>query len=164
MNVTHLRSGMFCVGLAVVLAGPAAFAQNDAFIGTWVLNAAQSTFPLGGQPSSMTLVVTDAGGGKLKSVSDISMSGLAIHGEVTFAVDGQDYVPISTPPLPAGTSVTQSSEPVSGRVYKTTVKVNGVVITTMLNELSEDGQTLTVTSTGEGPAAGANSVYVLDRQ
>ena len=109
-------------------------------------------------------VVSDAGGGKLKSVSAITMSGFAVNGEVTFAVDGQDYVPTSTPPAPAGMAITQSSERVSDNAYKTSVKVNGEVMTTMLNELSADGQTLTVSSTGAGPAAGMNSVYVLERQ
>jgi hypothetical protein len=111
----------------------------------------------------MTLVVSDAGGGKLKSVSDLSMSGFAIKGEVTFAVDGQDYVPTSTPPPPPGTAITQSSTPVSERVYETSVKLNGQVVSTMRNEVSEDGQTLTIASTGAGPAAGVTSTFVLDR-
>jgi len=164
MNTARFRSVTRSLGLALVLAGPAALAQDDPFIGRWALNAAKSTFPAGGAPESMTLVVSDAGGGQLKSVSDISMSGFTIRGEITFAVDGQDYTPVSTPPAPPGMAVTQASERVSDRVYKTSIKVNGQVVSTMLNEVSEDGKTLTVTSTGEGPAAGANSVYVLDRQ
>ena len=149
MNVARFRTAV--VSLCLALASSVAFAQGDGFIGTWVLNAAKSTFPPGGQPDSMTIVVSDAGGGKLKSVSAITMSGFAVNGEVTFAVDGQDYVPTSTPPAPAGMAITQSSERVSDNAYKTSVKVNGEVMTTMLNELSADGQTLTVSSTGAGP-------------
>lgn len=164
MKFRRSRTIMRSVCLAFVLASPAASAQDNPFIGTWVLDPAKSAFPPGGQPNSMTIVVTDAGGGKLKSVSEVAMTGFTVQGEVTFAVDGQDYVPTSTPPPPPGVAVTQSSERVSDSVYKTSVKVNGQLMTTMLNEVSADGQTLTITSTGEGPAAGADSVYVLDRQ
>ena len=164
MNIRRFRSLIESLCLALVLASSAASAQDNPFIGTWVLDPAKSTFAPGGQLSSMTLVVSDAGDGKLKSVSDVTMSGFTIHGETTFAVDGEDYVPSSTPPPPPGVAVTQSSEQVSDSAYKTSVKVNGQLMTTMLNEVSADGQTLTVTTTGEGPAAGAASVFVLDRQ
>jgi hypothetical protein len=102
MKIARFRSGASAFSLVLVLASAAAFAQGDPLIGTWVLNGAKSTFPPGAQPQSMTLVVSDAGGGKLKSVSNITINGTTIQGEVTFAVDGQEYVPTSTPPPPAG--------------------------------------------------------------
>jgi hypothetical protein len=150
--------------LALVLMSPAAFAQDNPFIGTWVLNPEKSTFARGAEIGTMTVVVTDAGGGEFKSVTDYSMSGLAIQTEITFAIDGQDYAAVSTPPPPPGAAVTQSAERVSESVYTTSTKVNGQLITTARNEVSADGQTLTISSTGVGAIAGFDNIWVFDRQ
>jgi hypothetical protein len=144
--------------------GPAAFSQENPFIGTWVLNAEKSAFAAEAPLDSLTLVVSDAGGGKLKSVSDLSMSGFAIHGELTFAVDGQDYESVVTPAPPAGTTITTSYTRVSEKIYEISNKLNGQVISTGHYEVSEDGKTLTVSTTGTGPATGVNSTAVLDRK
>lgn len=162
MNVTRSRSA--ALSLCLALAGSAALAAEDPFIGTWVLNAAKSQFPPGAQPDSTTIVVSDAGDGMLKSVSDTSTGGLTIHGEVTFAVDGKDYTPVSTPPPPPGATVTQSSERIGERAYKTSIKMNGEVAVTMLSEVSVDGKTLTISSASAGAATGVTSVMVLDRK
>ena len=77
------------------------------------------------------------------------MLGNAVHSEVTFAIDGKDYAPVVTPAPPGGMpAITQSYEPVSARSYKGTVKVAGQLVATSLNEVSGDGKTLTITTTG----------------
>jgi hypothetical protein len=160
MSISRSRSitSSFCLALA--LASPAAFPQDNPFIGTWVLNTEKSTSPPGAEIRTMTVVVSDAGGGEFKSVTDYSMSGFAIHTEITFAVDGHDYAAVSTPPPPPGAAVTQSAERVSDRIWTTSMKANGQVVATAHNEVSADGQTLTISSTG----AGVDSIWVLDRQ
>ena len=80
-----------------VLAGDA-----DAFLGTWTLNAAKSSLPQGGAPTDVTLTVTDAGGGKYKSVTEAAVAGQSFKVEITFAIDGKDYVPVVTPAPPGG--------------------------------------------------------------
>ena len=59
--------------------------------------SAKSTLPQGGPPISMTLTISDAGGGKYKSVTEMSAAGQPYTVEITFAVDGKDYAPVVTP-------------------------------------------------------------------
>ncbi|HVS22618.1 MAG TPA: hypothetical protein VMU03_02740 [Gammaproteobacteria bacterium] len=153
--------------LAVALAERAASAADeDKFLGTWALNAAKSSAPAGGVPSSATVVLSKTGeAGTYKSVSDFNLAGTALHSEITFTIDGKDYTPVSTPAPPPGTpSVTQSFERVGSSAYKASVKVNGTTVATILNEVSADGKTLTSTTTGAGAAAGVMATLVFDRK
>ena len=150
--------------LAVALAERAALAADeDKFLGTWALNAAKSSAPAGSVPSSATVVLSKTGeAGTYKSVSDFNLAGTALHSEITFAIDGKDYTPVNTPaPPPGAPSVTQSFERVGSSAYKTLVKVSGTAVATILNEVSADGKTLKVTTTGAGPAAGAGATATL---
>jgi hypothetical protein len=142
-------------------------ADEDKFLGTWALNAGQSKAPggAGGLPTNATVVVTKAGSGMYKSVSDTTMSGISAHSEITFATDGKDYAPVVTPaPPPGAASITQSFERVSATAYKGSIKLNGQVIATTMNEVSTDGKTFTITTTGVGPAAGVVATMVFDRK
>jgi len=153
-----------CLGLA--LARGAAFAADmDKFIGTWELNASKSQIPGGATPDKATVVVTDAGGGKLKSVSDTNMSGQNVHAELTFAADGKDYTPVTTPaPPPGSPTITESFERVSANVYKTELKMSGQTIATLMQEVSADGKSLKVTTQGVGAAANVTSTMVFDKK
>jgi hypothetical protein len=136
----------------------------DAFVGTWVLNAAKSKLPGGLVPDSVTMVVTDAGAGKYKTVSDTAMAGVTAHSEITFAFDGKEYAPVTTPAQPGMPPVTQVSERVSDSSYTTSVRVGGELIATTLSEVSSDGKSLTMTTKGEGEYASVSSVMVFERK
>ena len=152
--------------LVLVLAERAAFAADeDKFLGTWVLNIEKSKAPQGAMPTSATVVISKTGPGTYKSVSDTSLAGISSHSEIAFATDGKDYSPVVTPAPPPGTpAVTQSFERVSAAAYKGAVKLGGEVIATVLNEVSADGKTLTITTTGVGPAANVVIIMVCDRK
>jgi hypothetical protein len=163
------RLGFVTLCLVLALASGAALAGDaDAFLGTWVLNSAKSTLPQGVPPVDFTLTVTDAGGGKYKSVTDMSVVGQAYKVEITFALDGKDYAPVVTPALPGGAPpTTQSYERVSARSYKSSTKLNGQVAATSTSEVSADGKTMTVTTTtaaGAGAPAGVVNKLVFDKK
>lgn len=160
----RLGFAALCVGIA--LARGAAFAADtDAFLGTWVLNAAKSQVPQGAMPDKATIVVSDGGAGKLKTVSDTTMVGTAIHAEITFAIDGKDYAPITTPaPPPGSPTILESFERVSPLAVKAALKLNGETIATVLQEVSADGKTLKMTTTGLGAAAGVTSLMTFDKK
>ena len=164
MEVSKRFAFTLCLGLA--LASGATFAADlDKFIGTWELNASKSEVPGGATPDKATVVVTDAGAGKVKSVSDTAMAGQQIHSELTFAADGKDYTPVTTPAMPPGSpTITEAFERVSATVYKTDLKMNGQTIATLMNEVSADGKTLKVTTQGVGAAAGVTSTMVFDKK
>ncbi len=155
-----------CV-VSVVLGAFFLFASADAqsaFLGSWVLDPARSTGAPGMAPTAGALQITDAGGGKYTSVSEATVAGVAGRSEVTFAIDGQDYATTSTPQPPGAPAVTQAVERVSDSVYKISIKVNGQLVATALNELSADGNTLTQTMTGIGQFEMLSGTTVFQRK
>jgi len=160
---SRFAAAFLALGLAVGLTGRAALAGDaDAFLGTWTLNAAKSTLPQVGAQMDVTLNVSDAGGGKYKSVTEASVAGQAYKVEITFAIDGKDYVPVVTPAPPGGTpAMSQSYERVSAKSYKSASKMNGQVLATSTSEVSADGKTMTVTTTAAAGGAGAGTVNKL---
>jgi hypothetical protein len=163
--VNHARLTFALLGtFALAQSAPPAFADEDRFLGTWVLNAAKSNGPPGTVPESSTVVVSEAGSGTYKSVSDSVIAGGAVHTEVTYAADGKDYTPVTTPARPGAPAVTQSFERIDATTYKISVKVNGQVVVTVLEEVSTDGRTMTITTTGTGRLAGVSNVTVFDKK
>jgi len=160
---SRFAAAFLALGLAVGLTGRAALAGDaDAFLGTWTLNAAKSTLPQVGAQMDVTLTVSDAGGGKYKSVTEASVADQAYKVEITFAIDGKDYVPVVTPAPPGGTpAMSQSYERVSAKSYKSASKMNGQVLATSTSEVSADGKTMTVTTTAAAGGAGAGTVNKL---
>jgi hypothetical protein len=137
---------------------------DDPFIGTWVLNPAKSKGPEGTVAQAATLVLSEVGDGRYKSVNDYRMLGIDIHAEVTFALDGQDNEVVQTPTQPGALPLVQSFERIDERAVKVTIKVGGQVVATVMEEVSGDGRTLTATTTGVGQYASISNVTVLDKQ
>jgi hypothetical protein len=166
MKLTPRFAGpLIAFALVVGLAGPAALAGDaDALLGAWTLNTAKSSLPPGAPPIGVTLTVTDAGGGKYKSVTETSVAGQAYKVEVTFAIDGKDYAPVITPAPPAGSpTTTQSYEKVSAKAYKSVLKMNGQVAATSTSEVSADGKVMTVKTTATGGGDALNTL-VFDKK
>jgi hypothetical protein len=164
-NAARLAFVVFFTGLSVSLATAPAFADENLLLGTWVLDREKSEGQPGALPDSWTLVVTDLGSGMYKSVSDNMMAGIHGHEELIFATDGKDYEPIRTPKLPDDMPrITQSYERVNAMTYKVSMKLDGKVIATALEQVSADGMTLTATTTGIGQFAAISSVAVFARK
>jgi hypothetical protein len=161
-----LSQRMCVVSIALgALASVSTVQGQGALVGSWVLDPASSTaVAREALPTAGTLEITDAGGGKYTSVSEATMAGVSGRSEVTFAIDGKDYTTTSTPVPPGAPTVTQAVERVSESVYKLSIKVNGQLIATTLNELSADGKTLTQTTTGIGQFAVLTSTSVFRRK
>jgi hypothetical protein len=160
------RSGSvaWLASLTLLLALPPAFAAEDPFLGTWVLNSAKSKGPPGTVPDSMTLVISDLGSGMFKSETASVMAGMTVHTDLTFAADGKDYVPVTTPTMPGSATIAEAIERVNDTTYKVSVKVKGLLIATILEEVSADGKTLTTTTTGVGQFAAISNVVILDKK
>src|SRR4051794_35364917 len=163
---SRFAASLLAFALAAGLPAGAALAGDaDAFLGTWTLNAAKSTLPPGTPTVDLTLTVTDAGGGKYKSVTDTGVAGQSFKIEITFAIDGKDYAPVITPAPPGGVPpTTQSYERVSAKSYKSSVKMNGQPVATSTSEVSADGKVMTVTTIGTGAAAGVGNTLVFDKK
>ncbi len=154
---------VFAIVLGLVLAPFGSIQAQDAFIGSWVLDAANSKGPPGMVATSGTLEITAAGGGKYTSVSEATIGGMTGRSEITFSVDGKDYAVTTTPAQP-GATITQSIARETDTVYKSDLKVNGQLIATAVTEISSDGKTLTQTTTGVGQFAALSGATVFQRK
>ena len=150
-GTTRYALAALLAGLTFSVQSPSALAQELRFVGTWVLDPAQSKAPL--MPSSSTVVISELGGGKFKSVSDTAAGGQQVHSELTFAVDGKDYALQTNPAPPAGTVITQSFAQVSATSYETTLKLRGQEVARSVQELGPDGKTMKITSTASTNAS-----------
>ncbi|HXZ67518.1 MAG TPA: hypothetical protein VEH07_02915 [Alphaproteobacteria bacterium] len=125
-------------------------AASSKFLGAWTLDLSKAPPPAAGAPpapKSVTLVTSDAGGGKWKSAVDVvGADGKTTHQESTYTLDGKpnavtgdanvDSIEVTCPD--ANTMVVAESK--AGKpVSKVTVK------------LSADGKQQTATIEGTGP-------------
>jgi len=146
------RSALIAVVVtAMGLAGASAnAAPNPKFLGTWVLDMSKAPAPAAGAPAgpkSLTLVTSDAGGGKWKSTVDlVAADGKTTHQESTYTIDGKPS-PISGDPnvdtivvtSPDANTLVLAESKAGKAVGKTTVK------------LAASGNQQIITNEGTGP-------------
>ena len=144
----------------------AAFASSvaqskDPFVGTWVLNAAKSKYTPGPAPKTATTVIDAAGTGYRFTVKQMPAAGAAQEWTFTTSLDGK----------PA--KVTGNNPNADAIVYKridanTLESVNsrnGKETTRQRIQVSADGKTRTVTTTGvDGAGQKVNNVAVYEKK
>jgi hypothetical protein len=145
------------VPLGVVALGGTALAQS---VGTWNLNLAKSQYTQGQAPKSGILVYEAAGAGIKVTVDQVPADGPAIHYAYSANYDGKD-VPIVGNPNADMAARTR----VNATTTKLVNKMGGQILSTVTLVDSDDGKTLTITTTGKD-AKGQNidSVAVYDKQ
>jgi hypothetical protein len=122
---------------------PAAAAQSDPHVGTWVLNVAKSNYTPGPLPKAQTSVYAAAGEGLKVTTSGTSADGKPTKGEFSIVFDGKDHPATGNPDWD-----TVSSKRVDSHSIEFTRKKAGKVVQTGTSVVSKDGKTRTVTSTG----------------
>ena len=127
------------------LATPVASQTTDAWIGTWTLNLAQSSYdPATLAPQKQTTRIT-ASGDMLTAVTDgADADGKEIHTEITYKFDGKDYEYKGAPDANSARTYTR----VDDHHYTYSTKVNGAITTTSRVAVTPDGKTRTITTTG----------------
>src|SRR5258705_9721684 len=83
---------MMCASGYLLTASGSAAQTGDAWIGTWTLNIAQSSFdPANLAPKSQTTKMT-AARGRVSAITDgVDADGKKTHTEPTYTFDGKDY-------------------------------------------------------------------------
>ena len=151
------------VGLAVLtMCGGAALAQQpDPHIGVWKLNVAKSKYSPGPAPTSATTTMTAAGKGMKVSVDQVMADGTKRHWEFTTNNDGTEAK--VTGDNPEADVIVRSR--VNARTLKSVSTKNGKTTITQTSEVSADGKTRTVTTTGvNAKGQKVNNVGVYERQ
>ena len=131
---------------AYLLIATSARAQSgDAWVGTWTLNVAQSSYdPAALAPRSQTTTITMSGD-TFTVVSDgVNAQGAKTHDETMYKFDGKDY-DVNGAPDP---KTTRTYTRVDDHHYSYATKVNGLITTTSRVGVTPDGKTRTITTTG----------------
>jgi len=117
-------------GCLLLLMGTASFAvAQKAFVGTWKLNPAKSHL------AGSTMKFSSAGNGMMRET--------VAEGSFTFKADGQSY--------PSLFGNTENWTKLSGHSWKVAVRGHGGYTATDTLDISNDGKTLTTTSSGSNP-------------
>lgn len=145
--------------LALCLVGISVAVADDANMGTWKLNEAESMFPAGATKNST--VVYEAAGDDIKvTVDGTNKDGKAVHNEWTGKFDGKDYPLMGDPSMN-----TRSYKRMSARTLELTGKKDGKVIATGRITVSADGKTRTVKLTAtDSTGKKLESTAVYDKQ
>lgn len=163
-----MRKGAFVlvlVGLALVSLQLLAQASNSE-VGTWKLNLAESTFNQVPPPRSLTIKIEVAGEGIKTTVDTVESDRRVRHFETTANYDGKEKPRITTDGglLPNGDVVALTR--IDANTTTTIQKKDGKVMITRRSVVSDDGKTMTTTTTrmngvGQGTVS---DVGVFDRQ
>ncbi len=158
---TRMTRACLSAAIVGVLAGTVVAQGADPQVGTWKLNLAKSKYSPGPPPKSATTKIEAAGAGAKVIVDQVQSDGTVRHWEFTANYDGKDS-PI-TGNNPDADIVARTR--VNANTVKTVSKKNGKVTTSQTSEVSSDGKTRTVTTTGMNAAGQAvSNVAVYDKQ
>jgi hypothetical protein len=135
---------MFALGF-VLCQAPVVSAQGELRAGTWELNLARSTFSPGPPPRKQTLTFRAAGPHWTALLQGVDAAGKPINPDMNnlaITFDGKDH------PTATADYDTTAWKRSRGNDYEVIRKKAGKIVLTSINELSSDGQTMTITTKG----------------
>lgn len=139
-----------------------ALAQGEVRIGTWELNLAKSTFSPGPPPRKQTITFRSAGPHWTALLQGVDASGKPINPDMNnlaITFDGKDH---PTASIDYDTTVWKR---LRGNTYEVIRKRAGKIVLTSMNEISGDGNTMTITTKGVNANGQAvHNVRVYDKQ
>lgn len=149
-----------CLAACVVcVMSLAAFAANDAMMGTWKLNEAKSKIAAGA-PKNDTVTYEAAGDSIKVTIEGTLPDGTKGKSEWTGKFDGKDYPSTGNPNEDA-----RSVRQVNDRTLEVVSKKGGKVMLTAHIAISADGKSRTVTSSGtDAKGKKYKSVAVFEKQ
>jgi len=154
-----MKTRMIVLTMAVVLVAASACLAQDAQMGTWKLNAAQSKIANG--TARNTTVIYEAAGDQIKVIVDgLNPDGTAAHNEWIGKFDGMDYAVTGDP-----TSDMRSYKVRNPNTLDLKIKKGGKVTVTGRIVVSADGKTRTITTSGTTlQGRKFKSIAVYDKQ
>jgi hypothetical protein len=148
MKPVTARGTLFaCLAVITWLAVP--YAQTDPAIGTWHLNVAKSKFDPGPGPKSNVVTIEAAGKGIKVTTKGVGPDGSPTATSYSSNLDGTDS-PVQGGPRAGFDTITLKR--IDATRVEGTRKLKGQVVQTYTREVSKDGKTMTVTSTGANAA------------
>jgi hypothetical protein len=128
----------------------------DPRVGTWVLNAAKSTYRPGPGPKSLTVTIEAVGQAEKVTSESVSAAGQKTVTEYTAEYDGKPH------PLRGSTLANMVTlKRIDAYTTQRTDTQNGLVKVTHNRVVSKDGKTMTVTTKGVNAQGQATSATVV---
>jgi hypothetical protein len=153
-----MKAGTIALSISLVFVSVAMGFQNSPQMGTWKLNETKSKFA--GKARNQTVVYEAAGDQTKVTVDGVDENGGTVHSEWTGKFDGKDY-----PVTGDASSDTRSYRMINKNVLAITGKKGSKVTLTGRIEVSRDGKTRTVTTTGTtAQGKKVRNVAVYDKQ
>jgi hypothetical protein len=141
--------------IAIAFAG-----DSDPVVGTWQLNASQSTFTAGPAPKSQTRTYTQSGPSITLVMKTVGADGKESTMQTTYQLDGKDY-----PVTGASDYDSLSAKQVNARTASFTLKKGGKAVGTTTRTVSKDGKHMTSKiSATSAKGEKSESVMAFDRQ
>ncbi len=156
-------AGSILMAMCLLAVPPSiASAQEDPHIGSWELNVSKSTFDPGPPPKRQTLFYKAQGQGLTALFQGVDAAGMPINPDpsnLTIYFDGKDH------PTPSAGYDSSSWTRISPNKYVVNRKKAGKVVLTSHNVVSDDGRTLTITTTGiDEQGRKVTNIRVYDKQ
>ena len=160
LTTRSLTLAIACLGLSALVVSPAR-AQADPQVGVWKLNLAKSKYTPGPAPKSGTTTIEAAGTGVKVTVDQTMDDGTKRHFEFTANYDGKDSPVTGNNPDIDMVARTR----LNATTVQTVGKKGGKVTTTQTSEVSADGKTRTVKTTGvNATGQKVNNIAVYEKQ
>lgn len=143
-------AGLAALALLVVsLAAQSAASIDKAYMGTWKLDVAKSTYENATAPKEGTRTHEDRGNGFVLVIQDgVNAQGAKTHSEYVYKPDGREY-PIAAPNQTGMQRIALKS--VDPYTVTFQIKVDGRVTSDGKRTVSKDGKTMTIEQTGTDP-------------
>jgi hypothetical protein len=148
---------------ALLVTGVVMSAQAaDAWLGTWKLNLAKSTYePASLAPKSQTTRQTASGDSVTATTDGVDAQGKPLHTVITYKFDGKDYEYKGAPDPKSTRAYTRIGE----HNYQFVNKVDGRITTTSRVTVAADGKTRTIITSGrDAEGRVINNLSVWDKQ
>lgn len=155
-----MKRAIVFAGLLVFLISPFARAQDALIKGTWKANVAKSRYVRGAVSRNEVLRIEPVGDRFKVTLDGLNQQG-PYHSEATGKFDGVDVPVFAAPPRQA--EFTYAFRRIDGHTWEILIKVNGAPQIVVRNVVSEDGQTMTATSTVIKDGV-VNQVVVYEKQ
>lgn len=136
-----LRDSVLCIAAVIMM--PAVLSARDPMDGTWDLDASASRFNPGPGRTRDTRTYRVDGDRIYLTGAVAYADGRVENIQFEAALDGKDYAPTGNPRVETIAQVR-----IDAHTVKTTTKRDGKVMATSTRQVSTDGKTMTITTTG----------------
>ena len=163
-SLRFAAAGLVCGVLLVgSLAAQSSSAIDKAYMGSWKLNLAKSTYENATPPREGTRMHEDRGNGFVLVIQDgVNAQGARTHSEYVYKTDGRDY-PMAAPNQTGVQRIALKSVDPLTVTYQ--IKVDGKVTTDGRRTVSKDGKTMTLEQTGTNQQGQrVHTIAVYDKQ